>query len=325
MNLRWLTLTFAAMAVATSAFGQITNDQKDQVLGEVDHVLSEKAFVPGVDLTKWRSFLDERKDKLDKADMPGQFASVVNAAFKEFGLSHMVLIPGRMRRYWGFGGVSAQGTFGPRGRKPELSWIESDAAVIRVPSFERGYDRNDVAELLKSAKDAKYLIVDLRDDPGGEVDNMRQFLGLLLPEDSSIGTFVSRKMATDFQDDHGKGTDPVAIAKWAHDELHPLDSGVAPFAGKVAVLVDGHSASAAEIVADALRDDRHSPVVGQPTMGAVLVSVIDRLSYGFRIQFPIGDYVTHDGIRLEGHPIKPDVAADGDHAVDAALAKLKSG
>jgi len=302
----------------------MTSDQKDEILGEIDQVLTQRAFVPGVDLGKLRKSIDDRKDELDKAETPRQFAEIVNGAFSSFGLSHMTLLPGRMHRRWG-GGFSAQGFFrGGRDRGPSVSWPEDDAAVLRIPSFELTYDPDQMAELMDSVKDAKYLVVDLREDPGGELDNMCQFLGLLLPSSAPLGTFVSKKMADDYAAQAGKSSDPVKIAKWAHDELHPIDSGVKPFAGKIAVLVDGHSASAAEIVADALREDRQSPIVGAPTMGAVLVSVFDRLSYGFRLQFPIGDYVSHDGIRLEGHPITPDVRATGDDAIDAALSKLKS-
>lgn len=322
MKLRLLTCAFAALAIATSALAQFSKDQKDELISEIDQVLSKRAFVPGVDLAKWRSFLDQRKEKLDESDSPRQFAGVVNGAFREFGLSHMMLMPGRMRG-WGGEELLAQGRFAPREQGPDLQWIEDDAALIRIPSFESSYDPADVADLLKSAKDAKYLIVDLRGDPGGEMGNMRQFLGLLLPPDSPIGTFVSRSMASDFEAANGDAKDPVAIAKWAHHEIRTPSAGVESFKGKIAVLVDGHSASAAEIVAETLREGLQTPIVGSPTAGAVLVSVFDRLSFGFRIQIPIGDYVSHGGQRLEGHPVTPDIRADGASAVDAALSRLK--
>jgi C-terminal processing protease CtpA/Prc len=194
-----------------------------------------------------------------------------------------------------------------------------------VPSFEDTYDPGIMSELLDQAMSAKYLVLDLRGNPGGEVDKMRQFLGLLMPVDTPIGTFVSRRMANDYTKAEGEGSDPVQIAHWAHREFHPLKGDIGPFQGKIAVLVDGHSASAAEIVASTLSEELHSPIVGSPSMGAVLVSTFDRLSYGFQLQFPVGDYVSHGGHRLEGHPLKPDVTVSGLDAPEVALKRLKSG
>jgi carboxyl-terminal processing protease len=238
-------------------------------------------------------------------------------------LSHIRLLRSQMRRGWGDEELALQRR-GFQRRLPSLSWIEDGAALIRVPSFESGYDRDEVSYLFDQAKDAKYLVVDLRQNPGGEVENMRHFLGLVMPSTDSIGTFVTRRLARDFgRVQPGTSSDPVAIAKWAHQEIHPARSGMAPFEGKIAVLIDNGSASASEIVANSLRENRHATLVGAPTMGAVLVSTFDRLSYGFQIQFPIGDYVSHEGRRLEGHPVTPDVAASGADAVATALAKLK--
>ncbi len=330
MTLTRLTSILAALLVAASAFAQFTKDQKDQVLDEMDQVLSQEAFVPGVDLGKWRTFVDSRKDGLENAETPREFADVVNGALRQFGLSHIQLLPGGMRRHWGGEGVDsnvqtlmseAQGR--RFARKPELKWIDDDSALIRIPDFESDYDPDVVSGLFDQAKNAKNLVVDLRGDPGGEVENMRHFLGLLMPSGTPIGTFVSRRMATAYSKENGSGSDPIAIAAWAHREFKTASSDLEPFKGKVAVLVDGGSASAAEIVANALHEERSSPIVGSKTMGAVLVSTFGRLSYGFRMQFPVGDYVSHDGHRLEGHPLTPDVAATGTGAVDAALARLK--
>lgn len=328
MKIRRLFCVFATLLVAASSFAQFTKEQKDEVLTEMGRVLTKDAFVPGVDLGKWRTFIDGRKAKIDGAETPGEFANVVNGALEEFGLSHIMLLRDRTRRHWGGDEPeSAQQRFGFRRRMPEMGWIEDDAALIRIPSFEGTYDPDSVAALFDQAKDAKYMVIDLRGNPGGEVENMRQFLGLVMKADSSVGTFVSRKMAEDYTQSKGAGTDPVAIAKWAHREFHPTSSDVEPFKGKIAVLVDSGSASAAEIVANALHEVRHSPIIGSKTAGAVLVSTFDRLSYGFRLQFPIGDYVSHDGMRLEGHPLMPDINADRNDpnsAITAALSRLKT-
>lgn len=322
MNLRRLLPVVAISLLATLSFAQLTSSQKQEVLADVDRVLSKEAFVPGVDLGKWRDFVKEREELIDEADSPTEFAAVVNSAFKQFGLSHMQLVRERRRRGWGGGEAAQQGFRGFR--VASLRWVEDDTAMIRLPSFSAGYDEDEITELFEQAKDAKYLLLDLRGNPGGEVENMRHFLGLLLPQGTSVGTFVSKSLATDFaRTGKGETSDPVAIAKWARKEFRPRRTRIDPFKGQIAVLMDENSASASEIVANALRESKRSPLVGTRTAGAVLVSTFGRLSHGFRMQYPVGDYVSYGGIRLEGNPLRPDVSVRSSEAVEAALLRLK--
>lgn len=320
-------LLFAVLTtlVAGSALAQFDSEQKETLLSEISKVLNKEAFVPGVDLGKWTSFIEKRRDRIDAAESPNQFAAVVNSALQEFGLSHIMVQ--RLGRRGG-GEATHQAVQGFRFGPPAatLRWADDESAVVRLPSFGRGYDEDEVTAVFEKAASAKFLVLDLRGNPGGEVEKMRQFLGLLMPTKTPVGTFVSRDIAEDYEKAQSRrSSDPIAIAAWAKREFRPRRSTVEPFKGKISVLVDGYSASASEIVACALRESLNSPIVGSPTAGAVLVSTFGRLSYGFRIQFPVGDYVSHGGIRLEGNPVKPDIRAYGEDAVDAALAKLKSG
>jgi hypothetical protein len=326
MKLRRLVFILATLVLVATSLAQFTSEQKEIVLADMDRVLKQEAFVPGVDLGSWRTFLDRRKDRLEDSETPTEFASVVNSALKEFGLSHIVLMRDRSRRW----GQVEEPLAAQRGRSfefrgPVLRWIEDDAALIRVPSFETSYDEDAVTDLFKEAKSAKYLVIDLRGNPGGEVERMRHFLGLVIPSAEPVGTFVSRGIARDYTRAKGREADPVAIAAWARREFRPRRSDVEPFKGEIAVLIDGRSASASEIIANALKETRRSPLIGSPTAGAVLVSTYGRLSYGFRIQFPVGDYVSHGGARLEGHPLIPDVRADPSSGIETALARLKGG
>ncbi len=333
MFARRASLTLAALLVAAPALAQFSDRHKEEVLRGVDAVLTRQAFVPGVDLTRWRSFIVAREERLERAETPRQFATVINSALSEFGLSHIHVLPSQMRRRWrGRSESRAHYALQRRSRGgvgSQIRWLEEDVAAIRIANFEDGYQPERVEALFEEARDARYLLLDLRSNPGGEVENMRHLLGLVLPSDTPVGTFVSRRIADRFvQAGKGSGRDPVAIAAWANTKFRPRRSIVEPFRGRIAVLIDSGSASASEIVANALHEVRRSPLVGQPTAGAVLVSVFQPLPYGFRIQFPLADYVSTAGRRLEGRPLSPDLAipegtGDFDMAT-AALARLKS-
>jgi hypothetical protein len=320
---RRLMPVLAAFAVAASSLAQLTAQDKAEVLAGMDEVLTESAFVPGVDLGRWRNFIADRQGQIEATESPREFATLVNGALKQFGVSHIRLMPGRMRR-----GSYLQSPWSSRSRGARLEWIDNETAYVRLADFYGTYDERQVERIFEEAREAGRMVLDLRSNPGGEVGNMLHFLGMLLPSNTSIGTFVTRRMARAYvQAGKGDGRDPVAIATWAKKPFSPRRNDIGDFRGKIAVLVDGASGSASEIVANAMREERRSPIIGTPSAGAVLMSTFSRLPHGFRIQFPISDFVSARGKRLESNPVVPDVRLDPEagtaEAVEAALARLK--
>jgi carboxyl-terminal processing protease len=107
----------------------------------------------------------------------------------------------------------------------------------------------------------------------------------------------------------------------------------ARYAGRVVVLIGPGSASASEIFAHVLQQQKRATVVGRRSAGAVIVSRFYRLPGGGRLQVPIQDYVGVDGQRLEGRGVTPDVVvpaptfadwrAGRDPELEAALAELR--
>jgi carboxyl-terminal processing protease len=162
---------------------------------------------------------------------------------------------------------------------------------------------------MSEAQTAKHLIIDLRGNGGGEIGNLRHLLGYLTPFDKPVGTFIDRSIADDYTKAiHGDIKDLAAIAKWTKKKLRPIvDQNVPIFTGTIAVLIDGQSGSASEIAAQGLRDVLGSKVLGSKSAGAVLVSLYVGATNGFMLQFPLSDYVTIHGVRLEGLGVTPDI------------------
>lgn len=218
-------------------------------------------------------------------------------------------------------------------RKETLKWIDEETAVLRVFTFSRGYGRDIIEGHIKEAneKKAKYLILDLRSNGGGATDNLRHLLSLLLAPDSVIGSFVNRTDAQKYTEATKlEANDPIKIAEWLERKYKTRAGRVEPFKGRVAVLTNRGSASASEICAAALREVAGATVVGTRTAGAVLASVYGRLPHGFELQYPVTDYVTAKGMRLEGNPLIPDIEVttppsnEKDEAVDRAVEALKA-
>ncbi|MBI1332991.1 MAG: hypothetical protein GC165_08930 [Armatimonadetes bacterium] len=395
---RVLPLLVAAF-VATASFAQsLTAEQKDNVLKSIQETLSTRAFVPGVDFSKWTEFIDQKKDEIAKDEDVNSFTRTVNQALREFGISHCRLQTPRATTQRGKTTTTGTGFLGtveekglrvrrvidgspakeagieekdlilkvngekptsasigdgqkgakfdievekPDGsvkqvslelkefstvRKETLTWEGDDAAVLRLATFSFGYDRDNIDSLIAEAnKKAKYLIIDLRSNGGGAVNNLNHFLSLLLPENTDYGTFLSRRVVEEYTKAKPDGaTTPEAMAGWAPRKAKTRKGKVDPFKGKIAVLINRGSASASEICTAALKENVDAKVIGTRSAGAVLSSVFTKLTEGFSIQIPVSDYVTIKGVRLEANPIQPDVevtAVRKDNEPDPVIAK----
>ena len=173
-----------------------------------------------------------------------------------------------------------------------------------MPEFERA---------IRSCLDCSGMVLDLRGNRGGIA---AMAMGL-------AGWFVGER-------GHALGTmkTPDSTIRFA---VFPRPE---PFRGRLAVLVDGLTASTAEILAGGLQDLGRARIFGSRTAGAALPSVIHRLPTGDAFQFPIASYRAADGETLEGEGVTPDepmlptreqLLAGRDPVLEAALAWVRSG
>lgn len=186
-------------------------------------------------------------------------------------------------------------------------------AIIRIRSFAQDYETTEIEELFDRAFEYENLIIDLRGNGGGAVRNLMHLMGLLIPEFTPLGTPVSNSLAAEFvAETGGDPTDARAVAEWSTSQKMTSGPNVfGPFPGRLAVLIDGGSASASEVTSSALRELRGSLIVGSRSAGALLVSTYVELPAGFAAQIPISDYITIKGFRPEGEGVQPDIEVSG--------------
>jgi carboxyl-terminal processing protease len=137
-------------------------------------------------------------------------------------------------------------------------------------------------------KGAEGIVLDLRHNPGGLLDEAVLTAGLFLPE----GAVVVRT------DSRAQGE---SVHKTSGGRISRLP---------VAVLIDRGTASAAEILTAALADDAGAEVVGTRSYGKGVFQEERSLSNGGALKLTVGEYFTPDGLNLaESHGIHPDVKA----------------
>ncbi len=104
------------------------------------------------------------------------------------------------------------------------------------------------------------------------------------------------------------------------------------FKGPVAVLIDGASASTAEIFAGGMQDLKRARVFGTKSAAAALPSIVERLENGDGFQYAVANYISEGGKALEANGVAPDevaaltpesLLAGKDAVIDAATAWIR--
>ncbi len=183
---------------------------------------------------------------------------------------------------------------------------EDDVAYLRLSSFNEHTTQDMVAaiERLKQeiGPNLKGYVIDLRDNPGGLLDQAISVSDSFLNQGEIVSTRSLRPNADEGQRVNAKRGD-VTDGK------------------PIAVLINGGSASASEIVAGALQDHHRAVLVGNTTFGKGLVQTMIPLGEFGGMKLTTAGYFTPSGRSIDKTGIAPDVEvwSDRDRQIAAAL------
>ena len=180
-------------------------------------------------------------------------------------------------------------------RAPELKVSRSDGvAVARFNIFTETVAVEFVRALRDEAKGARALVIDLRDNGGGETESMTDIASTLLPSGTPLGRFTGRD---------GR----AVIEPRTRGLLLAAADVLVRFRGPVVVLTGPRTASAAEVFAASLKEAGRARVVGEATCGCVLgIRRRHTLADGGVLDISEMDYRTAGGARLEGAGVRPE-------------------
>lgn len=229
----------------------------------------------------------------------------------------------------------------PKGKK--LHFIEPTLVEARRLGEDIGYLKvamfpgmvgvvvaNQVTDAVQSLGEVDRLIIDLRGNTGGGIGALR-VMSLLTSEKIPVGFALDKRRANENLN-HEKQRFPrfsripsntktlwTLALKFAPAMLtkKPIvleteGLGPQPFHGRIALLVDRHTASAAEMIVAFARENKLATIVGEKTAGRLLSATSVKVGNGFRLALPTGAYHTWNGAVLEGTPIEPGHLIDFD-------------
>ncbi|WP_164856828.1 S41 family peptidase [Helicobacter pylori] len=156
---------------------------------------------------------------------------------------------------------------------------------VRVSGFDKNVTKS-VLEGLKANPKAKGIVLDLRGNPGGLLNQAVGLSNLFIKE----GVLVSQK---------GKNKE---------ENLEYKANGRAPYTNlPIAVLVNGGSASASEIVAGALQDHKRAVIIGEKTFGKGSVQMLLPVNKDEAIKITTARYYLPSGRTIQAKGITPDI------------------
>jgi len=176
------------------------------------------------------------------------------------------------------------------------SRIESeDVGYIRLGQFNGQATEDIAAEIAKlEDKGARSFVLDLRDNPGGALDQAVKVSSLFISDGVVVRVDERNKPQTEYRTEGEKITDAPIV-----------------------ILINGNSASASEIVGGALQDYGRATLVGETSFGKGSVQTVKELSFGGAVKFTTAHYLTPKSRVIDGKGLTPDVEVKMDAAKQA--------
>ncbi|MDT4965889.1 MAG: hypothetical protein QOJ64_626 [Acidobacteriota bacterium] len=174
---------------------------------------------------------------------------------------------------------------------PRYVEMGDDLIIWKIPEFD--LSEKAIDELMKKVKTRKSMIIDLRNNPGGYVVALQRFLGYFFDADIKIADVKRRKETKELKA-RTRGGERV-------------------FKGKLVVLVNSESGSAAEVFARSIQLEKRGTIIGDRTSGKVMRSMVYQHEFGpltkltfFALSITDADLIMTDGKSLEGSGVTPD-------------------
>ena len=195
----------------------------------------------------------------------------------------------------------------------------SNYAVIEIDAFTKPIAVAFARALREKMRGVRGLILDLRNNGGGDTDAMTDIASAVVGDGSSLGQFTERSK--------------LSFTIFTRSKSLLSADRIAPTRLPLIVLTSERTASAAEIFVAALKASGRATLMGKETCGCVLaIRSRHLLPDGGLLDVSELDYKTAAGLRLEGNALKPDetvlvqrndLYSGRDRAVDLAIGRLK--
>ncbi|HEX8322094.1 S41 family peptidase [Longimicrobium sp.] len=299
----------------------------DSVVG----VLQRHFFDPGYNGADWAGLVAEARGRVAAASSDGEAYAVISGLLRALGTSHLGFTP--VVRLAAPPSANTATPPAPAAPAPSVSWqvLSPSMGYLRIASFSPSgaalmpeVMRMDSAFAAMAGLPA--IVIDLRGNEGGSVDLAYRLGQHLSARPVPAGYFVVRRGFDSRGMRSAAALDPATIPPLPSDgsvsgamltgavdaaggaAMLYIGGGIArPYTGRIAILTDQNTGSAAEAVAAILKESRGAVTIGERTAGAMLSAADVMVAPGWRLRYPAMDFRTAAGVRVEGNGVAADV------------------
>ena len=185
----------------------------------------------------------------------------------------------------------------------EIKVLDDRNVYLRLSNFSK-YTEKFMKDNTKLLSRYPGIIIDLRDNYGGDIDAMAAISGLFLPKGSIIAT------------------DKLRLLDW----VYKARGGKVLNFEKIIILQNRNTASASENMIAALKDNLDNVIlIGEDTFGKGIGQYTLPLKKGFAAKATILKWFTPNGVNIQGKGIKPDIPYTDSDIIEYAVENLKEG
>lgn len=320
----------------------------DYIVQSMGKMLDKYAFVYGVNFKKseWQ-IMKHRPSYINSTNADVFKRNMYDVLNKTFGVSHLYIEQTQYRAKSRTTSISRRTprpwpSFIKAGRAgfdytPKLKWHTIKGKRIPqfiIPDFGNDYSKTKIASIARQVANSPWVIVDVRDNPGGDSMNLLDTIKYFLPDKKIFAYGVDRQNYDDYLSYTSKRN--LSLPDLIRDMTKELgkDSwrmtttprSSLKIKGKIIVLMDGGTGSNGEVLAEALKTFRNAIGIGETTAGAVLGSEFHPVAGGFDMALPAEDYITSDFKRIEkvGVPPSPGFRTSSPGALSKAIQYLRT-
>lgn len=196
--------------------------------------------------------------------------------------------------------------------QPRVTRLDSRTVLLDIPSFRSEFfDKESWMKVVGQFDAVDHVIIDLRENAGGNFVAMLRALSTFTCGPQSVGTLVQPRKGGDdkeaFDDNTGDLYQIAELEKYRSLGLYTF-AGYGCFRSKVTVLIGPDTSSVSEIFANAFFMRERSRVWGQPTAGDVVLAVwydLPVLGPGYSMSIPEAVFLTPEQEELENRGVAP--------------------
>ncbi|MCF6288866.1 MAG: S41 family peptidase [Proteobacteria bacterium] len=214
----------------------------------------------------------------------------------------------------------------------KLTEIDAKTVVLDIDQFKGSKQSMDDFIAQIETKEYQNLIIDLRDNPGGNFISMHPLAQYLISKPLIAGVFPNQRWYKERdgipnKEDYilfsefsgGTMAQWMELASQKYGIYYKIYPSQKHFTGNVFILTNNNTASTSEPFVYGLKHDKIATIVGESTMGAMLSMNTFEIDNNILLGIPLNDYITYSGQRIDKAGVTPNIKVASDKALETVL------